>query len=672
MENDLKSIKSILKELNSKKNIIETKLSSIKRENNRTYQEMKEIQQNPLFEKSISQTSHSDLLDKQNFLSQKQIEKNNLEMTLKENDLKLDVLKFELSKYLKSINHSKGTLFSLFKLKESSKEYLLPLSIICYDLSVFITNSSKDVSKILEREQNLIIWSMDRIEKNQFYDKIENLKSQLEKYSLIYPLDLIEFNDSFLNIFTRCFGSFVITKNDQISIEILEKYNISSITILGTIHQKGVIKGGFRNQNSNPLLKKKYLYQDCLNEKEKLIQEIQRLNQEIQEIKNENLKRIQVEKENEMILELRNRFENCRESYQKNHEFIQELEREYEEIKLNLKINQHKEKEISNEINNINSKEWIKESLKKKKENLLKYKSVLIEQEKSIERLQDLIDKNQDELEKYQNNYQNQELELKRLSLEIEKVNQAHQHQKLKFDQLKIELELQKCKILKKQKEHEEITMKLLQKENRIKENEKNLKKLESCIHLEKKNLLKLEKEKEKIELNEDEIEKDEIIKEEIIFQMNQLSKEKGLLEKNLPNINYQEIKEKKEKINEFKEMLKYIESSIENLKNGIKKSQKIVDEFNEIAFKSINQNFQKIFKEMIPTKSCNLMKLGSKIEQGIDFEIKNSNETKCNYSELSGGQKTLLNISLILSISIFKKSLFYIIDGILKSFNFF
>lgn len=336
---------------------------------------------------------NDDIQQNQIILSELNLELNQKQSSIKEIDLKLDILNFELSKYLKVISNSKGTLFNLFHLKESSKDYLLPLTIICYDLSTIVTTTSLDAKRILEKEQNIIIWSMDRIEKNDFHDRIISLKDKFEEYEILNPLDLLDFDLNLKNIFQRCFGNYVITKNDKISSEILEKYNISSITVSGTIHQKGTIKGGFRNESLNPLLKKKYSYQELIKEKEGLIKEEFKIKGKINQIKSKIQEMIQQRELNDIIQELKNNHEILKELLKRNHQKLNEMNREFEHLNLQLNIKSHQFQEILNEIKNNHSKEWIENSIKMKNEKILKLRKSIQEMEISIENEEETVRK---------------------------------------------------------------------------------------------------------------------------------------------------------------------------------------------------------------------------------------------------------------------------------------
>ena len=83
-------------------------------------------------------------------------------------------------------------------------------------------------------------------------------------------------------------------------------------------------------------------------------------------------------------------------------------------------------------------------------------------------------------------------------------------------------------------------------------------------------------------------------------------------------------------------------------------------------AFKKINNSFKTIFNAIIPLCSAKILAIKNKSEKwiGIKFKIFVNNIQK-NSIELSGGQKSILALSFIFSLLIFKPAPFYILDEV-------
>ena len=184
---------------------------------------------------------------------------------------------------------------------------------------------------------------------------------------------------------------------------------------------------------------------------------------------------------------------------------------------------------------------------------------------------------------------------------------------------------------------------------NSIVEFEKNLnfdlnKKKQLEIELNKKESLmkQIESKLQKNEKIEKEINSKMIVdltKEEINFQLKHYNKIKNDLSKELNSFNkiqFEKIEKKKIELKEFKQKLEYINIGISKFKDSINSSKLISDKVNEETFEKINSKFQIYFTRMIPNKIASIKKIGLKIEDGIEFMIKNSiNDTICPYNEV-------------------------------------
>jgi len=184
---------------------------------------------------------------------------------------------------------------------------------------------------------------------------------------------------------------------------------------------------------------------------------------------------------------------------------------------------------------------------------------------------------------------------------------------------------------------------------NSIVEFEKNLnfelnKKKQLEIELNKKESLmkQIESKLQKNEKIEKEINSKMIVdltKEEINFQLKHYNKIKNDLSKELNSFNkiqFENIEKKKIELKEFKQKLEYINIGISKFKDSINSSKLISDKVNEETFEKINSKFQIYFTRMIPNKIASIKKIGLKIEDGIEFKIKNSiNDTICPYNEV-------------------------------------
>ena len=83
-------------------------------------------------------------------------------------------------------------------------------------------------------------------------------------------------------------------------------------------------------------------------------------------------------------------------------------------------------------------------------------------------------------------------------------------------------------------------------------------------------------------------------------------------------------------------------------------------------TFKTVNQNFKNIFSTLLPGAMAELEKVSpDDIAQGVKIKVGFNGNWKDGLSELSGGQRSLLALSLVLALLKYKPAPIYILDEI-------
>ena len=118
----------------------------------------------------------------------------------------------------------------------------------------------------------------------------------------------------------------------------------------------------------------------------------------------------------------------------------------------------------------------------------------------------------------------------------------------------------------------------------------------------------------------------------------------------------YDELNKKRTIVLRDKSML---ESTIEDL-------EKVKLEILGQAFEHINKDFGNIFKTLLPgafakLESCNK----NTLLEGVEFKVAFGDVWKESLNELSGGQRSLVALSLILSLLLYKPAPLYILDEV-------
>ncbi len=118
----------------------------------------------------------------------------------------------------------------------------------------------------------------------------------------------------------------------------------------------------------------------------------------------------------------------------------------------------------------------------------------------------------------------------------------------------------------------------------------------------------------------------------------------------------YKDLTHKKETILKDKEK---IESVIEEL--DTKKKQAL-----EKTWKQVNKDFGSIFSMLLPGTTAKLEPPeGCQVSEGLEVKVAFNNIWKESLTELSGGQRSLLALSLILALLLFKPAPMYILDEV-------
>ena len=119
---------------------------------------------------------------------------------------------------------------------------------------------------------------------------------------------------------------------------------------------------------------------------------------------------------------------------------------------------------------------------------------------------------------------------------------------------------------------------------------------------------------------------------------------------------NYNELLKKKEIV--VQDRLKILET----IKTLDKKKRETVT----AAYEKVNKNFRSIFETLLPGATAELRPCAGKtVLEGLEFRVGFNGHWKDNLSELSGGQRSLVALSLILGLLLLKPAPIYILDEI-------
>ncbi|GAA5805506.1 hypothetical protein EDC94DRAFT_603518 [Helicostylum pulchrum] len=132
----------------------------------------------------------------------------------------------------------------------------------------------------------------------------------------------------------------------------------------------------------------------------------------------------------------------------------------------------------------------------------------------------------------------------------------------------------------------------------------------------------------------------------------------------NVRVMNMIDSNEKKEKA--LKEMLATVQKDKKKIEETIRTLENYKMEALEKTFHKVNKDFSEIFGDLLDGNTCKLQALeGKSISQGLEVKVCLGGVWKQSLTELSGGQRSLIALSLILSLLQFKPAPMYILDEV-------
>lgn len=120
---------------------------------------------------------------------------------------------------------------------------------------------------------------------------------------------------------------------------------------------------------------------------------------------------------------------------------------------------------------------------------------------------------------------------------------------------------------------------------------------------------------------------------------------------------------------NEYKELLrkrKIVENDKKKIQGTIVQLDAKKKESLQETWEKVNRDFGAVFSNLLPGTSAKLEPPeGMEVWEGLEVKVAFGGEWKESLTELSGGQRSLLALSLILSLLLFKPAPMYILDEI-------
>ncbi len=466
--------------------------------------------------------------------------------------------------------------------------------------------------------------------------------NKIEKFNALPNsiVNYLEFDERYSNLFNMLFGDIILVENLDEAKDKIGKFKM--VTKAGeVIEKKYLITGGYRIGRHEV---------EKLNEKiDSLKREIISLESHLDELKQRNYeitsKRIELKSKLEMIPKFD---EN---SYELLKDAIKNLEKEKEELI---------EKVNSVKIENYEEEQKIYEELKSKRDSI-KLEVISLKRELENILLRDLkrVDDVLKELDKEQKRFQD----------EIEKI--TNELKKLK-KQLE-ELEAEEVGFRKELKELYERRDKLFEE---VKETEKKIIELEGEIKNleERKNNISVEKARVlsvitglKEEAKEIDIEVSEV-KESI----NKLEEEIKELKEKIANygpVNMRALEVFKEVEKEYNDLKERFEKVIEEKEEILRTIDELEEKKKQVfleTLEKVSEAFNRIYSRLTKGGEAKLtIDETEPMESGVEIKVKIPGKKIMSIRSLSGGEKSLVSLALILALQSLRESIFYFLDEV-------
>ncbi|KAK3523280.1 hypothetical protein QTP86_028511 [Hemibagrus guttatus] len=148
--------------------------------------------------------------------------------------------------------------------------------------------------------------------------------------------------------------------------------------------------------------------------------------------------------------------------------------------------------------------------------------------------------------------------------------------------------------------------------------------------------------------------------------RLKRLEETKDKLERNINRRAMNMLSEAEERYNDLKKKKRIVENDKAKILETIKELDQKKNEALNVAWQKVNKDFGSIFSTLLPGADARLAPPeGCGVLDGLEFKVALGNTWKDNLTELSGGQRSLVALSLILAMLLFKPAPIYILDEV-------
>lgn len=590
--------------------------------------------------------------------------------------------------------HIEGVHAPLFKLGNVDKEYATALEVaVGGRMSNIVVDDPDTATTVFEVVRSSGAGRVTCIPLNKIAEAPNSLNLPREQGVIDYAINLIDFDDMYLDAFYYAVGSTLVVENDYVAKKLIRKYRM--VTLDGTLYEKtGAMTGGgkvttnlkFSIHEDDELEKYKKRLQEIENKYNKAKQRKQELETKREQVRiNYSNAMTEFNKANIELNSLNKNFETSKTTYAQNQEFIKLSEPEIERINKELDKSEERHIKLIDEMTELKSKiEEIEQLL----------------DDSDLKKLKEITEGIDSEIARLETNKRNFENEIQSFNMEIAFHKTTIENSKETIEKCKSDIEESERNKLLFTEDIKKLKVQLEDYETQIEEIKEKLGDLlkqrdeinEQLIDLRTKKNVKtaeLEKIAEQIEsfkARRREIEPElevarkdleeagvEISKlQPVNMSIDELNSKIQRLSRKMDDLGavnmnaitqYDEVSQREQELKEKIETLSHERQEIINRMNGYEQVKK--DAF-MTTYNNINSNFKELYHQLSGGEGSLILEDEvNPFAGGLDIEAKPGDKPKVKLKGLSGGEKSVAALALVFAIQKYMPAPFYALDEV-------
>ena len=590
--------------------------------------------------------------------------------------------------------HIEGVHAPLFKLGNVDKEYATALEVaVGGRMSNIVVDDPDTATTVFEVVRSSGAGRVTCIPLNKIAEAPNSLNLPREQGVIDYAINLIDFDDMYLDAFYYAVGSTLVVENDYVAKKLIRKYRM--VTLDGTLYEKtGAMTGGgkvttnlkFSIHEDDELEKYKKRLQEIENKYNKAKQRKQELETKREQVRiNYSNAMTEFNKANIELNSLNKNFENSKTTYAQNQDFIKLSEPEIERINKELDKSEERHIKLIDEMTELKSKiEEIEQllddsDLKKLKEMTEGIDSEIARLETNKRNFENEIQSFNMEIAFHKTTIENSKETIEKCKSDIEESERnkllfTEDIKKLKVQLEDYETQIEEIKeklgdLLKQRDEINEQLIDLRTKKNvKTAELEKIAEQIESFKARRREIEPELEVARKDLEEAGVEISKLQPVNmsiDELNSKIQRLSRKMDDL--GAVNMNaitqYDEVSQREQELKEKIETLPHERQERTNRMNGYEQVKK--DAF-MTTYNNINSNFKELYHQLSGGEGSLILEDEvNPFAGGLDIEAKPGDKPKVKLKGLSGGEKSVAALALVFAIQKYMPAPFYALDEV-------